>query len=226
MDLNDYDFDLNLSDFTKLTNTDSEDENNIKEDENVQQVYVDKDISYRNKIVKIREFQYSSTNAGIVWPSAYCMIDYILDNKDKFKDKKILELGSATGYTAIFLKSEGLDITSSDIDNQEITDNILHNQSLNQISFPHIPHTWGTEFPNDNNNFDVIIGSDIIIYVAYLEKLVATLVQIMKPHSIMIMTYKRKIYASQKFFTLLESNGFQYETIGNKTWLIKRMIAV
>lgn len=49
-------------------------------------------------------------------------------------------MGSGTGALAIFLKKEfNLDITTSDYNDQEIEDNIVHNCIANEI-IPSLPH--------------------------------------------------------------------------------------
>eukprot|EP01133_Synstelium_polycarpum_P002533 gene2533-2901_t len=216
-----------LSDFAQMTRSDSDSDNetgNNNSGNNVEQVYEQKTISIHEEELVIREFHFSTTNAGYVWPSTFYLIDYILEHRDLFANKKVIELGSGTGILSLYLKKKGIDITSSDIDNPEVSENIIYNQSLNNIQFNHIPHTWGDEFPKEDNDFDVVIASDIILYVSYFEKLMVTLRQLMdhKKDSFMIMAYKRKLYDSKKFFILLSENGFEFEIIGSKMWKIQK----
>ncbi|KAM9997060.1 hypothetical protein ACTFIZ_002019 [Dictyostelium cf. discoideum] len=216
---------LDLSDFAKMTNSDSEDEDNKKENIlTVEQVFEEKLIEVHGEKIKIREFAYSNTNAGVIWPSTYTLIDYLLSNQERFKNKKIIELGSATGVLSIFLNKKGYNVTSSDYNADEITENINFNKSLNNIEFKHIPHTWGDTFKEEDKDFEIVIASDILLYVQYFEKLMITLRQLMdnKKDSFMLMAYGRKLYDSKKFFVLLEENDFQYELVGSKTWIIKK----
>ncbi|KAM9969104.1 hypothetical protein ACTFIW_003388 [Dictyostelium discoideum] len=215
---------LDLSDFAKMTNSDSEDEENKKENIITEQVFEEKLIEVHGEKIKIREFAYSNTNAGIIWPSTYTLIDYLLLNQERFKNKKIIELGSATGVLSIFLNKKGYNVTSSDYNADEITENINFNKSLNNIEFKHIPHTWGDTFKEEDKDFEIVIASDILLYVQYFEKLMITLRQLMdnKKDSFMLMAYGRKLYDSKKFFVLLEENDFEYELVGSKTWIIKK----
>ncbi|GAM16851.1 hypothetical protein SAMD00019534_000260, partial [Acytostelium subglobosum LB1] len=177
---------FDLSDFAKMTNSDSEDEQQSK-DVSVAQQYEEKMIPIRDEELTIREFHFSATNAGYVWPSTFFIIDYMLEHQQMFTNKRIIEIGSGTGILSLFL-------------------------------------TWGDKFPEDRNNFDVVIASDIILYVAYFEKLMITLRQLMdhRPDSFMIMAYKRKLYNSKNFFVLLTDNGFEFESIGSKMWIIRK----
>jgi hypothetical protein len=52
----------------------------------------------------------------------------------------------------------GWDVTSSDYEDDTITRNVAFNAALNSVSFPHIPHAWGTLFPSDQ-------GLDIFHYL-------------------------------------------------------------
>ncbi|KAN0026825.1 hypothetical protein ACTFIV_007816 [Dictyostelium citrinum] len=215
---------LDLSDFAKMTNSDSEDEDNKKENITVEQIFEEKLIEVHEESIKIREFAYSNTNAGVIWPSTYTLIDYLLAHQELFKNKRIIELGSATGVLSIFLNKKGYNVTSSDYNADEITENINFNKSLNNIEFKHIPHTWGDTFKEEDKDFDIVIASDILLYVQYFEKLMITLKQLMdnKKDSFMLMAYGRKLYDSKKFFVLLEQNDFEYELVGSKTWIIKK----
>ena len=56
---------------------------------------------------------------------------------------------AGTGILSIFMKLINLNVTSSDYDDHGIIQkNIAYNAALNGVEFPHVPHTWGTEFPH------------------------------------------------------------------------------
>ena len=52
----------------------------------------------------------------IVWPGSFLLSDFILNDnnykQERFKRNSILELGSATGALAIFLRLHGLDVVT------------------------------------------------------------------------------------------------------------------
>ncbi|GMY25495.1 EEF1A lysine methyltransferase 3 isoform X3 [Fagus crenata] len=73
-----------------------------------------------------------------------------------------------TGALAIYLqKLFCLDITTSDYDDQEIEENIAHNCRANGITpiLPHVKHTWGDTFPAADPDWDLIIASDILLWL-------------------------------------------------------------
>eukprot|EP01116_Phalansterium_solitarium_P008800 TRINITY_DN22769_c0_g1_i1.p1 TRINITY_DN22769_c0_g1~~TRINITY_DN22769_c0_g1_i1.p1 ORF type:complete len:543 (-),score=131.01 TRINITY_DN22769_c0_g1_i1:202-1656(-) len=187
----------------------------------IDQVFEVKTYDIEGVSVQVREFAFSVTNSGTVWKSSFPLCKYIMQHEAQFRGKRIIELGSGTGIVSIFLKKQGFDITSSDIADDEVTENIQHNYRLNGVEVPHVPHLWGTDFPPELNNFDVVIASDIILYVNHYDELLVTLKQLMMKHpdqSLCVMTYKRKASNQNGFFALLNQQGFEHEVVGSKIW--------
>ncbi|XP_078446526.1 S-adenosyl-L-methionine-dependent methyltransferases superfamily protein [Wolffia australiana] len=125
----------------------------------------------------VREFSFHQHNANFLWPGTFSFSEWLLQNKSCFEGKRILELGSGTGALAIFLKKLfAVDITTSDFDDLEIEENIAHNCAANGLEIlPHIRHTWGDPFPVHNPFWDVILASDILLYVKQYPNLLKTL---------------------------------------------------
>ncbi|CAI5470272.1 unnamed protein product [Closterium sp. Yama58-4] len=68
------------------------------------------------------------------------------------------------------------DITTCDYNDASIAANIRHNCLANGVPpLPHIRHTWGEPFPIEQPSWDVIIASDILLYVKEYPNLVKTL---------------------------------------------------
>ncbi|KAF2071759.1 hypothetical protein CYY_006925 [Polysphondylium violaceum] len=214
---------FDLSDFAKMTNSDSDSDNENSKNNN-DQVFDEKTVEINQKSIKIREFHYSTTNAGYIWPATFTMADYISKNIQVFNNKKIIELGSATGILSIYLKQIGLNVTASDYNDPEIQENIEYNSKLNDIHFNYIPHSWGEEFPKEKNDFDIVIASDILLYVSHFDKLISTLKQLMdeRKDSFLLISYKRKMSNVRIFFDLMMKNGFQYETVGQRIWILRK----
>ncbi|KAL5999886.1 hypothetical protein ACLOJK_034563 [Asimina triloba] len=81
------------------------------------------------------------------------------------------------GALAIFLrKSIGVDITTSDFDDKEIDENTAYGCGINGLPvLPHIRHSWGDPFPTADPDWDLIIASDILLYVKQYPNLIKTL---------------------------------------------------
>ena len=85
------------------------------------------------------------------------------------------------------------------------------------IGFPyqmdsHISHTWG-EVWHDLRPFDIILASDILLYVSAYPSLVSTLVFLFRNRgvSLFVMSWKRRIAESSIFFDLMKENSFLIE---------------
>uniref|UniRef100_A0A1D1YHX3 Methyltransferase-like protein 23 n=1 Tax=Anthurium amnicola TaxID=1678845 RepID=A0A1D1YHX3_9ARAE len=130
----------------------------------------------------IREFSFHQLNANLLWPGTFAFSEWLLQCHTCFEGQHILELGSGTGALAIFLrKLFGVNITTSDFDDKEIEENIAHNCRANGLAaLPHIRHTWGDPFPVCNPQWEIIIASDILLYVKQYPNLVKTLCFLLK----------------------------------------------
>ena len=53
---------------------------------------------------------------GIVWPGGRGMARFILDNKKIFRGKRVLDLGTGSGITAVAAAMAGAEVTGIDID--------------------------------------------------------------------------------------------------------------
>nr|XP_024399928.1 protein N-terminal and lysine N-methyltransferase EFM7-like isoform X1 [Physcomitrium patens] len=143
----------------------------------------------RIQTLKIREFSFHQVNANLLWPGTCIFAEWLIKHSTLLSGRRILELGSGTGALTIFLrKTYDLDITTSDYDDEDIERNIHCNHRANDVSVsPHIRHTWGDKFPIECPDWDLIIASDILLYVKQYANLVKTLVfllQTWKPKAV------------------------------------------
>mmetsp|Transcript_4785 Transcript_4785/g.7441 ORF Transcript_4785/g.7441 Transcript_4785/m.7441 type:complete len:104 (+) Transcript_4785:3-314(+) len=66
-----------------------------------------REISLADKVIKIRELEFHPLNANFVWPGNEAVAAWILEHRDLFENRRILELGSGTGVLSIFMKVSG-----------------------------------------------------------------------------------------------------------------------
>ncbi|XP_006650829.2 EEF1A lysine methyltransferase 3 [Oryza brachyantha] len=146
--------------------------------------YVERVHEFPGMELSIREFSCHQLNANLLWPGTFSFADWLVKNKSILHGRRILELGSGTGALAIFLrKAFQVDITTSDYDDEEIEENIAYNCKANSLDvLPHIRHTWGDQFPVLIPDWDIVIASDILLYVKQYPNLVRTLSFILKEH--------------------------------------------
>ena len=83
--------------------------------------------------VLIREFSFHRLNGNQVWPGNQIFADFLMNNLEVLKGKRVLELGSGSGILSIFLSKKGISITASDCPDNEVLENIEYNCKLNQI---------------------------------------------------------------------------------------------
>lgn len=161
---------------------DDDDDNNdgdvgIVGEEQSQELFMERTHSFPGMDLLIREFSFHHLNANLLWPGTFSFAEWLLHNRTLLHGLRILELGSGTGALAIFLrKSFGVDITTSDFDDKEVEENIAYNCIANKLDvLPHIRHSWGDVFPAKEPNWDLIIASDILLYVKQYPNLIRTL---------------------------------------------------
>lgn len=196
--------------------------------------------------LKIRQFGFHPTNANFVWHGNFELATWISQNKDRFEGKRILELGSATGILSIFLHKMGFEVVASDYNDPMIEENFHFNLELNDMAsiIPFVRYCWGDPLPavfaRDNEfPFDIIIASDILIYVNQYPNLVNTLSRLIKPNvwaleqtnqcslqteahiqesPHFIMCWNRHAKGEEEFFQRMESEGFTIDTIGKRIY--------
>lgn len=160
---------------------------NSSDEENTesQQNFVERRHQFPEMELLIQEFSFHQMNANLLWPGTFAFAEWLVQHTSWLRGRRIIELGSGTGALAIFLrKSFQLDITTSDYDDPDIEENIAHNFRANGVSpaLPHIRHSWGDVFPVADPDWDLIIASDILLYVKQYENLVKTLCFLLKSY--------------------------------------------
>ncbi|XP_018472192.1 protein N-terminal and lysine N-methyltransferase efm7 isoform X1 [Raphanus sativus] len=231
----------------------ADDDSSDGETTETSQSFVDRNHQFPGMELNIREFGFHQLNANLLWPGSFAFADWLVQRPHLIRNRRCLEIGSGTGALAIFLKKEfNLDITTSDYDDQEIQDNIAHNCTANNItpSLPHINHTWGDEFPTSVPDWDLIIASDILLYVKQYPNLIKSLSFLLKsykpkdtttnavspseckpnvgaesdmlPWPVFLMSWRRRIGKEDEslFFSGCQEAGFEVKHLGNRVYCI------
>ena len=175
---------------------------------------------------QLLERPFHPLNANAVWPGAHVLAEWLTEHRALVAPPlRCLELGAATGALALVATSSlGLDWTTSDVDDGEVAEAIAANFALNSLTPPpHVPHTWGT--PWEGGRYDVVLASDILLYVAVYPALVATLEALCAPldgapGAVFYMSWQRRMKESEQFFTLLKARGFAMEHLGRLVYRI------
>ncbi|CAN1276785.1 Protein-lysine methyltransferase METTL21C [Linum perenne] len=230
--------------------SDDDDASTDEETTETEQSYEERRHSFPGMELAIREFSFHQLNANLLWPGTFSFAEWLVQHRSLIEGCRCLELGSGTGALAIFLrKSFNLDITTSDYDDQEIEDNIAHNCRENDVTpvLPHIKHTWGDTFPAADPVWDLIIASDILLYVKQYQNLIKTLSHLLHNHKLQteaaasfmdkqkneedierlpkpafLMSWRRRIGKEDEslFFSGCESANLQVQHLGSRVYLI------
>jgi predicted nicotinamide N-methyase len=203
------------------------------------QIYEQSSVTVIDIQLNIRQFAFHTTNANRVWPSTFVLAEYVLPYLLEWNNKRILEIGAGTGVLSMWLLKHGLhhvhtsDYAPASPDEQdEIQENIQHNYALNGLPPAiHIPHTWGTPWRPATTtgstvpSYDIVLGSDLLLYVNAYPALVTTLsflIQICNPNATFIMAWNRKRLTNhciQSFFTQMTESGFRYQHMGKGVFI-------
>lgn len=193
----------------------------------------------------IREFSFHQLNANLLWPGTFAFAEWLVQHQSWTKGRHVIELGSGTGALAIFLnKLLQIDVTTSDYNDQEIEENISYNCKINGVipALPHIRHTWGDALSNVNPNWDLVIASDILLYVKQYPNLIKTLSFLLKgyqpkgnmtvepqnelddglPSPAFVMSWRRRIGKDDEdlFFKGCEDAGLEVQHLGSRVYCI------
>lgn len=66
--------------------------------------------------LSIKQCAWHQTNANKVWPGTFVLAEYIEEHRERYMTGKMIELGTATGALAIFLRKKAFIVMTSDID--------------------------------------------------------------------------------------------------------------
>lgn len=219
-------------------------DNSSDDEPNTHQNFVERTHQFPGMELVIREFSFHQLNANLLWPGTFAFVEWLVQHKSWIEGRRVIELGSGTGALAIFLKKLlQIDITTSDYDDQEIEDNITYNCKINGVipALPHVKHTWGDAFPNVNSYWDLVIASDILLYVKQYPNLIKTLFFLLKsyqtkgnikspqneqdgglPCPAFLMSWRRRIGKDDEtlFFKGCENAGMEVQHLGSRVYCI------
>ncbi|KAG8374411.1 hypothetical protein BUALT_Bualt11G0129000 [Buddleja alternifolia] len=228
---------------------DSDGNSSEEEGTETNQNFVERRHQFPEMELLIREFAFHQLNANLLWPGTFAFAEWLVEHRTWIDGRRVLELGSGTGALAIFLqKSFQLDISTSDYDDAEIEENIAYNCRINGVTsvLPHIRHSWGDDFPIADPDWDLIIASDILLYVKQYVNLINSLSFLLKSYKpkasepiaarnegpndeypltrpAFLMSWRRRIGKEDEslFFTGCEEAGLKVAHLGSRVYCIK-----
>ena len=216
---------------------------------------------FLDRSLLLRQFDDHPTNANALWPEATFLAEFLTSSPSPSPSpclrhlhaqlgggRRVLELGSATGALAIYLRLHGIDVTSSDLNDPLVTANVAHNCALNGVGTRHLVHTWGdlaglkSGVDQHGGLWDVLLASDVLAYEAAYEALVETVCALMPAEGeagagqddgarrfggrVLWMCWKRREQKSRQrengWFGLMRKRGFDCTQMGKGIWQVRR----
>lgn len=184
------------------------------------------------KISEIYFIQASSSSVGygvggLTWDAAEVLAKYLEKNPNIVKDKTILELGCGTalaGITAAYIyylfkllnRALGGKCTITDGMEKVIEiaqQNVIANcQDINPIPKVELLE-WGVH-DNNNEKYDVIIGSDLLYMASDFNALAETVSKHWKENTqFYLINFKRYPEREIVFYDIMKSKGYSYNTL-------------
>ncbi len=144
-----------------------------------------------------------------LWPSAFALSEFILENKNIFKNKTILELGCGMGLTtmALSLTNPG-QIIATDYEQQAL-DSTKKNFDLNNISQLPSFRLLDWREPELTKKYKIIVASDVAYEERFFQPLIDLFKNYLEPKGEIILAEPNRTIA-KTFFGKLVLSGFSY----------------
>ncbi|EGG14371.1 hypothetical protein DFA_12143 [Cavenderia fasciculata] len=147
------------------------------------------DINLKIKGQQLQNINTQPSTGLLPWPAASILFNFIAINNNLFNNKKVLELGTGVGVCGLVASKFCASILMTDGDLStlgQLSDNLDLNSSIFKVK-PSIRHLyWGKDnqgtldsVQKDFNEFDIVIGSDLIYQDASIEPLFYTVNQLL-----------------------------------------------
>jgi len=145
-----------------------------------------------------------------LWPSAFALSEFILENQVLFNNKNILELGCGMGLTtmALSLTKPGKLLTTDY--EQPALESTRRNYTLNKID--EIPDFEILDWrkPKLNGKYQLIVASDVAYEERFFQPLIELFENYLEPTGEIILAEPNRSIA-RSFFGKLALSGFQFD---------------
>ncbi|KAG9491611.1 hypothetical protein GDO78_000235 [Eleutherodactylus coqui] len=162
--------------------------------------------------------QHFGANLGVaapVWEAALYLCTYFEEQKLNFKGKKVIELGAGTGIVGILVSLLGGHVTMTDLPHAlpQIRKNVSVNVPLDPI--PRVcALSWGIDQVHFPQDYDFVLGADIVYLKETYELLIQTLLHLCGPRTTILLSSKmRKEHGTTDFFQNILPQYFDIEIV-------------
>lgn len=129
---------------------------------------------------------------GQVWPAALALCQYIVENHEQFKDKKVLEIAGGLGLPSLVAAHFAKTVCCSDY-SQEAVHIVAESAKINQLSIETQVMDWN-EIPTEKIG-DIVILSDINYEPELFDQLYISLTKLLAKKVKIILSTPQRLMA-------------------------------
>lgn len=145
---------------------------------------------------------------GVLWPAAEGLVEFVLKNQEKFKNKKMIEIGCGLAYPSLVAKFLGADIVTTDF-HLGVVDFLNRNLRHNTMELEFKRLNWRD--PVDSiGTFDIVIGSDVLYEARHPSDVAQGFKRLLNPSGEVWLSDPGRGYL-QRFVDEMTLLGFKYE---------------
>ena len=178
-------------------------------------IYINKDLS-----VKLNEQTLFTADGGEglhLWEASVVLTRYCLQNKEIFKDKKIIELGTGCGLLGISILKQIPFIshyTFSDYQDsvlENLNKNIIKNNLKENKKYNIIKLDW-RDYSKIDLKYDIILGSELIYKGGYIQELAKMISILLKDNGFCFISMPEKRSMTNTFLQYIKECGLKYQS--------------
>ncbi|KAM6178926.1 protein-lysine methyltransferase METTL21C [Rhynchocyon petersi] len=168
--------------------------------------YTQENYTYAGKKIVIQES--IESYGAVVWPGAVALCQYLEEHTEELnlRDAKVLEIGAGPGLVSIVASILGAQVTATDL--PDVLGNLQYNLLKNTLQCAvHLPDVkelvWGEDleqnFPKSTFYYDYLLASDVVYHHYSLDKLLATMVYLCQPGTVLLWANKFRFSTDYEF---------------------------
>lgn len=119
----------------------------------------------------------------VIWPAAYVLAEFLISHVPT--GSSVIELGAGTGLVGLSLSKQRPDLRVCITDGEETSlELIRENAASNGCNVEVFQLSWGPVSADLFNQFDYVVGSDVVYAAKAVRPLLIAIQQLMKPQGV------------------------------------------
>jgi predicted nicotinamide N-methyase len=143
---------------------------------------------------------------GILWEASEGLAQYLSNNPDLVKNKKILELGCGLGFPSLVAAHLEADVLATDF-HPDVEEYFLRNCHHSSVMAKYQRLNW-REDKTDIGLFDLVMGSDVLYESKHPREVVEGLMRFLRPEGIILLSDPGRAYL-QNFVKVIQDYGYR-----------------